>query len=58
MIVMGSIAVIQTLIIQFGGEVFSTVPMTAGHFALALALAFLIIPADMIKKVIVNNRNK
>lgn len=57
-IVMGSIAIVQTLIIQFGGEVFSTVPMTLGHFFLALAIAFLIIPVDMIKKAIVNNANK
>ena len=57
-IVMGSIAIVQTLIIQFGGEVFSTVPMTLGHFFLALALAFLIIPVDILKKAIVNNANK
>lgn len=56
-IVMGGIAIAQTLIIQFGGEVFSTVPMTAGHFGLALAIAFLIIPIDMIKKAVLNKSN-
>lgn len=52
LIVMGSIAIVQTVIIQFGGEVFSTVPMSLNHFLLALLIAFLIIPVDMIKKTI------
>ena len=56
LIVMGSIAVVQTLIIQFGGEVFSTVPMSLNHFLLALLLAFLIIPVDMIKKTFLRNK--
>ena len=50
--VMTSIAVVQSLIIQFGGHVFSTVPMDMKHFGLALGLAFLIIPIDMIRKAI------
>ena len=56
LIVMGSIAVVQTLIIQFGGEVFSTVPMSLNHFLLALLLAFLIIPVDMVKKTFLRNK--
>lgn len=42
-IVMISIAIVQTLIIQFGGKVFSTVPMDLKHYGLALAIAALII---------------
>ena len=53
-IVMISIAVVQTLIIQFGGKVFSTVPMDLKHYGLALAIAALIIPIDMIRKAITN----
>ena len=49
-IVMISIAVVQTLIIQFGGKVFSTVPMDIHHYIVALLIAVLIIPADFIRK--------
>lgn len=57
LIVMGGIAVAQSLIIQFGGEIFSTVPMSVGHFIFALALALLIIPVDFIRKAITNSNN-
>ena len=53
--VMVSIAVVQSLIIQFGGEVFSTVPMDLKHFGMALGLAFLIIPVDMIRKALIGS---
>lgn len=53
--VMTSIAIAQSLIIQFGGEVFSTVPMDVKHFGMALGLAFLIIPMDMIRKAIIGS---
>ena len=49
-IVMISIAVVQTLFIQFGGKVFSTVPMDIHHYIVALLIAVLIIPADFIRK--------
>lgn len=49
-IVMISIAVVQTLIIQFGGKVFSTVPMDIHHYIVALLITVLIIPADFIRK--------
>jgi len=53
--VMVSIAIVQSLIIQFGGEVFNTVPMDLKHFGLALGLAFLIIPVDMIRKALIGS---
>jgi len=53
--VMISIAIVQSLIIQFGGEVFSTVPMDLKHFGMALGLAFLIIPVDMIRKALIGS---
>lgn len=56
--VMGSITIAQTLIIQFGGEVFSTVPMTPNHFLLALVFALFIIPVDMVKKIIIKSNKK
>ena len=49
-IVMISIAIVQTLIIQFGGLVFGTVPMDIKHYGFALLLSALVIPVDFIKK--------
>ena len=54
--VMISIAVVQTLIIQFGGKVFSTVPMDVQHYIVALLIAVLIIPADLIRKALTKNK--
>lgn len=48
--VLATIMVVQTLIIQFGGVVFSTVPMDLKHYMLALGMAFLVIPFDFIRK--------
>ena len=56
LIVMISIAVVQTLIIQFGGKVFSTVPMDIQHYIIALLIAVLIIPADFIRKALTKNK--
>ena len=55
-IVMISIAVVQTLIIQFGGKVFSTVPMNIQHYIIALLIAVLIIPADFIRKALTKDK--
>ena len=54
--IMGGIAIVQSLIIQFGGKVFSTVPMDLKHFGYAMILAFLIIPIDFIRKSIVSKK--
>ena len=56
LIVMISIAVVQTLIIQFGGKVFSTIPMDIQHYIIALLIAVLIIPADFIRKALTKNK--
>ena len=56
LIVMISIAVVQTLIIQFGGKVFNTVPMDIQHYIIALLIAVLIIPADFIRKALTKNK--
>ena len=55
-VVMGSIAIVQSFIIQYGGKVFSTVSMDMKHFVLALFFASLIIPVDFIRKSIVNRK--
>ena len=53
--VMTSIAVVQSVIIEFGGHVFSTVPLDLKHFGMALVLAFLIVPVDMTRKLLVGS---
>ena len=54
-IVMISIAIVQSLIIQFGGQVFNTVPMDIEHYIVALAV--LIIPIDFIRKALTKNKS-
>ena len=53
LVVMVGIGIAQSLINQYGGAVFSTVQMNLHDFLLALGLAFLIIPIDMIRKVFI-----
>ena len=54
--VMGGIFIMQTLLLQFGGAVFGTVPLTLKAYLVAIVLALLIIPVDMIRKAIVNKK--
>lgn len=51
--VMSLVVIIQVLIIQFGGKVFSTVPLTIENWLAVIGIAFMIIPVDLIRKVIV-----
>lgn len=54
LLVMGTVFVLQTIIIEIGGSVFGITRITANSLLVALALGFLIIPIDMIRKVIIN----
>ncbi len=49
---MGLIFGIQYLITTFGGEVFGVYPMTPKEWIIVLGLSVLIIPIDMIRKLI------
>lgn len=53
-LVMGVIFVLQTIIIEIGGQVFSTTMLDVKTLLVSMALAVLIIPVDLIRKVIVN----
>ena len=53
-LVMGSIFVLQTLIIEFGGKVFDTTLLDVKALLVSMALAVLIIPIDLIRKAIVS----
>ena len=48
-----AIAVVQILIIQVGGEVFETVPLSLTNWCAVILISVLIIPIDLIRKVIV-----
>jgi len=52
MLIMGSVAVLQTLIIQFGGGIFGTTTLTFDALLTAFVLGACIIPVDMLRKVI------
>jgi calcium-translocating P-type ATPase len=49
-LIMIFISVIQILMIYFGGTVFRTVPITAGELLGVLALAFTVIPFEIIRR--------
>lgn len=51
--VMCAVAAIQVVIIQFGGQVFGTTPLTIENWIAVILIAFMIIPIDLIRKVIV-----
>ena len=52
-LVMSVVTIIQILIIQFGGKVFGTTPLTLSNWVTVVLIAFMIIPIDLIRKVIV-----
>ena len=54
-LVMGSIFVLQTVIIQIGGQVFNTTMLSARALLVSMALGFLIIPVDLVRKMFVAN---
>ena len=52
-LVMGSIFVLQTVIIEIGGQVFSTTMLEMKALIVSMLLALLIIPVDLVRKAIV-----
>ncbi len=54
--IMTLVCAVQLLIIYFGGEVFRCTPLEPVHLLYAALIAFTVIPADMIRKMIFNKR--
>ena len=50
LIVMGSLLIVQFLFVTFGGEVLSVTPLNVTTWLICIAIAFLIIPIDIIRK--------
>lgn len=51
-LVMGAIFVLQTVIIEIGGKVFGTTMLEPKALIMAMGLAILIIPVDMVRKMV------
>lgn len=54
--VMGAIFILQTIIIQIGGKVFETTMLSVKALLVSMVLAVLIIPVDLIRKVLVSKK--
>lgn len=54
--VMSGIFIMQTILLEIGGPVFGTTPLTIKAYVVSILLALCIIPVDMIRKVIVRKR--
>lgn len=55
-VVMGSIFILQTIIIEFGGAVFETVMLDPKALLVSMGLGLLIIPVDLIRKLFVRGK--
>lgn len=55
-LVMGAIFIMQTVIIQIGGEVFGTTILSVKALLVSMLLALMIIPVDLIRKAIVSKK--
>ena len=51
-LIMSGICIIQVLMIYFGGEVFRCIPLNVGEIAMAVSLAFTVIPFDCIRRIV------
>ena len=52
--VMGSILILQYLFITFGGEVLNVEPLSFRSWMICAGLAFLVIPIDIVRKILMN----
>ena len=57
-IIIGTLFIAQTLIIQFGGQIFGTTALTTPEFLFAFIAGMLVIPIDMIRKTVIKIKNK
>ena len=55
-IVMGVIFLAQFIFVTFGGEVLSVHALTATTWLVCAVIAFLVIPIDVVRKVIMNKQ--
>jgi len=56
LVIMPAVALIQLMIIYFGGDVFRTVPLGIRELLLTAAFAFTVVPTDMLRKLIIKEK--
>ena len=54
--IMTLVCIIQLLIIYFGGDVFRCVPLSAKHLLYCALIAFSVVPADMVRKLLFSKK--
>ena len=57
-LVMGAIFLLQFVFITFGGDVLHVTPLNAQTWIVCLLVAFLVIPADLVRKLVVRSRER
>ena len=50
MLIMGLIAIVQITMVNIGGSIFRTTPLTFEHWICIIFLAFSIVPIDFLRK--------
>ena len=55
---MGALLLVQFIFVTFGGNPLSVEPLNAKTWLICLVLAFLVIPIDIIRKVIMGSGKK
>ena len=58
MLIMAGIAAVQILLVRFGGAAFRCVPLTPGQIGFTLLWASSLVPADLIRKIIIRLKPK
>ncbi len=56
-LIMIAVAAVQLMIVYFGGEMFRCVPLTARELTLSALIAFTVIPADLLRKILFKKRH-
>ena len=56
LLVMGAIFLMQFVFVTFGGSVLSVEPLTVSGWITCLIMAFLVIPIDVVRKLIMNKK--
>jgi len=56
--IMGVVSLTQIMMVFFGGGVFRTEPLSILDFGIVMLLALLVVPIDMVRKLIVNRRGR
>ncbi len=58
LLVISLIAIVQIILIYFGGEIFRTTGLTFFEFQIMILISFSVIPVDIIRKLILRSKNK